>query len=244
MADSRTSSGLRRLGFAVAALLGVAAFGTLGAWQWSRGAQKEAMLAWQAAALVAPPVAVDAALAQDAARRVQGRATFRSPLLMLDGQRHEGVVGVRVYGVADIAGGSPVLTELGWLPLPGDRTLPAVAPPQGEVDIAGLLIAWPGQGLRAADNPWPAALREPVLLSYLDAAEIGTAFGVGIPRRVLKLDPSLPYGWARNLELLPNTLPPERHRGYAVQWFALAATVAIVYLVLTVRAARRRKLPQ
>jgi cytochrome oxidase assembly protein ShyY1 len=29
-----------------------------------------------------------------------------------------------------------------------------------------------------------------------------------------------------------------------VQWFALAATVAIVYLVLTVRAARRRKIPQ
>lgn len=244
MSNSRTSSGVRRLGFAAAALLGVAGFCTLGAWQWSRGAQKQAMLAGQAAALASPPVAIEGALAQDAVRRVEGRATFRSPLLLLDGQHRDGVVGVRVYGLADVANGPAVLAELGWLPLPGNRTLPAVAPPQGEVDVAGLLVAWPGPGLRAAATPWPATLSGPVLVNYLDADEIGAAFNTALPRRIVKLDPSLPYGWPRDLDLLPNTLPPERHRGYAVQWFALAATVAIVYLVLTVRAARRRKLPQ
>ena len=239
-------STLRRTGFALAALLGVAAFSTLGAWQWSRGAAKERMLAEQEVALAAAPVALDEALAGDdgVVRAVQGRARFRTPLLMLDGQRNEGVVGVRLYGLADAGNGTVVLADLGWLPLPGDRTLPAVVPPPGEVDVRGLLSPWPGQGLRAAANPWPAPLAGPVLLSYLDAGEIGKAFGVSLPPRVLRLAPALDYGWQRTLERLPNTLPPERHRGYAVQWFALAATVAIVYLVLTVRAARRRKLSQ
>jgi len=54
----------------------------------------------------------------------------------------------------------------------------------------------------------------------------------------LRLDPSMAIGYARDLELLPNTLPPDRHLGYAVQWFALAAAVLVIALVLTVR--RRR----
>ena len=33
----------------------------------------------------------------------------------------------------------------------------------------------------------------------------------------------------------PNTLTPERHLGYAVQWFGLALTVFVIAVVLTVR---------
>jgi cytochrome oxidase assembly protein ShyY1 len=59
--------------------------------------------------------------------------------------------------------------------------------------------------------------------------------------RVLRLDPALPGGYARDLELLPNTLPPSRHLGYAVQWFGLALTVLVVALVLEFRRHRRRR---
>jgi cytochrome oxidase assembly protein ShyY1 len=55
----------------------------------------------------------------------------------------------------------------------------------------------------------PAALAAQLKLPALDP-------------RLLRLDPALPLGYARDLELLPNTLPPERHRGYALQWFGLA----------------------
>ena len=40
---------------------------------------------------------------------------------------------------------------------------------------------------------------------------------------------------------LPNTLPPERHLGYAVQWFALALAVLVTALVLSFRTSRRSK---
>jgi len=40
--------------------------------------------------------------------------------------------------------------------------------------------------------------------------------------------------------VLANTLPPERHLGYAVQWFALSAAVLVIALLLTLRARRRR----
>ena len=39
----------------------------------------------------------------------------------------------------------------------------------------------------------------------------------------------------RDLDILANTLTPDRHLGYAVQWFGLAITVLVVALVLTLR---------
>lgn len=52
--------------------------------------------------------------------------------------------------------------------------------------------------------------------------------------------PALPVGYVRDLEMLPNTLPPARHLGYAVQWFGLAAAVLATAMLLTWRARRRR----
>ncbi|MGH8031146.1 MAG: SURF1 family cytochrome oxidase biogenesis protein, partial [Luteimonas sp.] len=53
--------------------------------------------------------------------------------------------------------------------------------------------------------------------------------------RVLKLDPASPLGYARDLDILPNTLPPERHLGYALQWFAMAAAVFAIAALLSFR---------
>ena len=59
--------------------------------------------------------------------------------------------------------------------------------------------------------------------------------GQALPQRLYA---ALPFGDERDLDLLPNTLPPQRHLGYAVQWFGLALTVLVVALVLEWR--RRR----
>jgi cytochrome oxidase assembly protein ShyY1 len=53
--------------------------------------------------------------------------------------------------------------------------------------------------------------------------------------RVLRLDPAVPLGHARDLDALPNTLPPERHRGYAVQWFGLAFATVVATVLLSLR---------
>ncbi|MCZ6992416.1 hypothetical protein OH407_24100, partial [Salmonella enterica] len=67
------------------------------------------------------------------------------------------------------------------------------------------------------------------LMTRVDLAAIADATGLSVPLapRVLRLDPALPIGYERDLALLANTLPPEKHRGYAVQWFALAAAVLV-----------------
>lgn len=233
---------LTRLLWAVVALVVAAGFASLGFWQYGRAGEKQRWLDGYAAALAAAPNRLADALTSPAPEvpiRTVGEVAFLdAPVLLLDNQQREGRVGVRAYALArNEASGVTVLVELGWLSLGTDRALPPVAVPDGVQSLDGVLLPWPGQGLRLAENPWEG---EPaVLLTYLDREEIGRKTGNTPYHGVLQPDPALALGYVRDAGTLPNTLPPERHRGYAVQWWGLAITVLAVYLILALR--RRTK---
>ena len=160
-----------------------------------------------------------------------------APAILLDNQQRDGRVGVRAYRLFVPTGAPPLLVELGWLPLPGDRSLPQVAPIHGDVDLRGLLLPPPSGGIASA-----VALKQPngeLLTIAMDAGNLASSLGEAkLPPRVLRLDPALPFGYARDFDVLPNTLSPSRHLGYAVQWFALAAAVFATATVLTFRKPR------
>lgn len=222
--------------WAIPALLLAAGFASLGFWQQGRGEQKREWLAAWESALTAAPVAIAQALdrTEDSPpMRVHGVLRFRaSPRMLLDNQQREGRIGVRAYALADAEGlSAPLLVELGWLPMDADRALPAFELPQSPQQISGVLVQMPGQGLKLGENPW-ATDDDPVLLTYLSPEEIQVAAGTAPLPGVLRPDPQLPLGFARDTVLLPNTLPPERHFGYAVQWWGLSAAVVVIYLVL------------
>src|SRR5690606_2080800 len=98
------------------------------------------------------------ALAADAARTrdydwAEGAGRFvDAPAVLLDNQQRDERPGVRVYRVFQPAnaGAAPLLVELGWLPLPGDRQLPDVPRPAGDMRLAGLLAPPPSHGILEA----------------------------------------------------------------------------------------------
>lgn len=241
---SRTSNGL--FGWALA-VLAMALFCSLGVWQLDRGKQKQAMLAQSQGVLAArKPLPLSAAAdpaRADAYDWAQGQGRFLDkPAVLLDNQTSEGRSGVRVYRVfqGDAAGTPPLLVELGWLPLPGDRTLPRIESFAATTQVAGLLAPPPSAGLAVAIVS-PQADGN-LLATSLDHAMLKSALKLPtLAPRVLRLDPALKVGYLRDLNILPNTLPPERHLGYAVQWFGLALAVLITALVLTMRRRRRRR---
>ena len=239
------------LAVAVAAL-----FARLGAWQLDRMHQKQAMLdAVHSTLLAKQPRPL--ALAADASRArdydwAAGEGRFLDvPAVLLDNQhmdsagREDVGAGVRAYRVFQpAAGGAPLLVELGWLPMPGNRALPPVPVPAGVHVVAGLLLPPPSAGLaRGAAMPQPDGML--LAISLQPAALRGPLHLAALAPRVLKLDPAqvLPAGappYVRDLDILPGTLPPERHLGYAVQWFGLAIAVLVTALVVTVRKSFRR----
>lgn len=233
------------LGWTLAALA-IALFCSLGAWQWGRAQQKEAMLA-ATAEVMAERRPQPLSIAADASRAraydwSAGAGEFvPGPAVLLDNQTRERQPGVRVYRAFQPAGSTmPLLVELGWLPVPGDRRMPEVALPAGPQRLAGLLAPPPSGGI-AGSGISPQSSGD-LLVIGMRADELAHALRLpALAPRVLKLDPALPLGYVRDLDILPNTLPPERHIGYAVQWFGLALAMLAMALVLTWHSRRKAR---
>lgn len=231
------------------AVLTIAAFVSLGQWQLSRMGQKQAMLDAVAVTLEArTPVSLSAAGDVARARDYDwsaGRGQFVDrPAFVLDNQIQAGVPGLRVYRLFAPDDAPPLLVDLGWTALVDRATrLPDAAIVRGDglfdrdLEVRGLLAPPPSPGLALGPALVPG---DAVLMTRIDMAAI--AAGVGLPTlppRVLRLDPALDIGYLRDLDVLPNTLTPDKHLGYAVQWFGLALAVLVIALVLTFRTRRR-----
>src|SRR3546814_13296988 len=93
------------------------------------------------------------------------------------------------------------------------------------MQVAGLRAPPPSHGILAAVVAEQPAGQ--LLATGLDAPALREQLQQpALAPRVLRLDPAAPLGYARDLDVLPNTLPPERHLGSALPWFALALAVA------------------
>lgn len=222
----------------------MALFASLGRWQLERMHQKQALLA-QSQRVLSERNALALSAAADPLRReaydwAAGEGVFAdAPAVLLDNQQREGRQGVRAYRLFRPAAGEPLLVELGWLPIGGDRRMPAIARPRGTLRLEGLLLPPPSAGIVSgtpqaqASGAWLATAIDMVALRRALRAP-------AIAPRILRPDPAQTIGYARDLDILPNTLPPERHLGYAVQWFALTAAVLATALVLTFRKKKTR----
>ena len=224
------------------AVLAMVLFGSLSVWQSHRADEKRAMLDAASEVLTtrqAQPLlaAFDAGRARDY-DWARGRGQFLAkPPLLLDNQLRDGRAGIRVYRLFRPDAGGELLVDLGWLPLAGNRALPAIPPPSdATIDLRGLLAPPPSSGLALGMSM--AREGDVWLLTRIDPADIKSAVGdpmQALAPRVLRLDPALPLGYTRDLELLANTLPPAKHRAYSWQWFALLLAVLVTALVLTFR---------
>lgn len=234
---------MKRLRWWLLAIAVAGAFGMLGVWQLGRAQQKRAMLA-EAQATIAQRHAIALAAAFDPARAAAydwaaGAGRFLpSPAVLLDSQVHAGQAGVRVYRAFLPDGATqPLLVDFGWLPVLDRHHMPTLPAPELR-DVRGLLMPLPSHGLMA-----PVATRLPdgdVLATALSAKGLPAMLGQSsFAPRVLRLDPELRVGGERDLDVLPNTMPPERHIAYAVQWFAMAAAVLILAFLLNRRTRRR-----
>lgn len=232
----------RLLGWSVALLL-AAAFAALGHWQLQRMHAKQALLERSAQARTRLLPLALALRSGTVPAWVEGRGRFLPERLLLDNQTRAGQVGLRVYQPVLVEGvAAPLLVDLGWLPWPGDRRLPAMPVLDGTVALRGLLVPPPSAGVALGPAMAPAGPSRTWLATRIAPGEVAAALGRrDISPQVLRLDPALPLGFARDLELLPNTLPPARHLAYAVQWFGLALAVLVTAALLEWRARQRRR---
>lgn len=221
----------------VLTLAGMALFARLGFWQLDRAEQKQELLA-QYEAGQRTQIAITSENADTLARyqrvSVAGRYDPTHQILLDNMPSHAGRPGFRVLTPMQSPAGW-LLVDRGWLPLGATRSeLPDVSVNAAERNITGTLDALPRAGITldsaliAANAPWPR------VLSFPKQADLEQQLGLKLIPGVLLLDPSHPDGYERIWEAHLG-FRPERHIGYAVQWFALAAAAALIFILLGFR---------
>lgn len=200
-------------------------------WQLSRAAEKTGQLA-RLAQLQADGAVTPAQLAQLAAADIdgvplKGQANWLAPYVwLLDNQIVNGRVGYDVIVPVQAAGmARPLLVNLGWLAGADSReTLPQFDM-ASEVELDGLLRTKVDGLMLLGQNAEDHGLW-PMRIQQIDYAELALQSG-------LELYPAVLYQQqASNFipHYQPVVLSPEKHRGYALQWFLLAVAVVGVAL--------------
>lgn len=200
----------------------------LGVWQWGRGVDKRELLAVYTARSEALPLTAVAlqAVADPAFRAVRLRGHFDADhSVLLDNSVRDGSAGVELLQpFEDQVSGLWWLVNRGWLPWPDRRTPPVFSTPRQTLEVEATVYV-PGATFQLHADPaggdWPR------LLTAVSAAALWPALGregYGFEVRMRDGPGAYRLGWPAV------AMGPEKHFGYAVQWFAMAAALTLLYL--------------
>ncbi len=218
---------------AVAALLMLALLVSAGFWQLRRAEVKQATLVERVyrgdkePLLLEPGMAASATLEGLRQRRASAAGSYRTDIqYLLDNRTHKQVAGYHVLTPFRLQGSElHLLINRGWLPVgPDRRRLPDIAIGGQAVLERGIIAAPPASGLTLGatgydDQGWP------LVVQNVDLARIQEQLGSPLLPFVLRLSPDSEHGYLRDWRVRTG-LTPERHMGYAVQWFAMAVVLA------------------
>jgi surfeit locus 1 family protein len=226
----------------LATLLVAAAGIMLGNWQTRRGDMKEALQARLDARAKAAPLVLGATSmvptldeAEFRRVRVHGHYLAQWPVY-LDNRPHDGQPGFVVLMPLELADTSRVVwVARGWAPRDmRDRAkLPVYPTPSGDVTVEGIAVARMGSFLQIG-QPQPVrsgGIAQNVTLAQLEQAQGSHTLPFFIQQHGAAGD-TLVRDWPAP------SLGVEKHRGYALQWYGLAATAIVFYIVTGFR---RRK---
>jgi len=215
----------------------LSAFVALGWWQLGRARQKQAMI--ESFTRGTHSQAIPDGGSTDGLPRYQqvtlhGRYDPLHQVLLDNMPSSTGQPGYRVLTPLVRTGSTRLLlVDRGWVPVGANREkLPLVAVADDERETGGRLDGLPVPGIRvgtagvAGDHHWPRVLNFPT------QADLELVLGQPVEPRIVLLDATRPDGYERVWRPALG-FPPERHLGYAVQWFALALVAVIIFISLS-----------
>lgn len=213
----------------------------LGFWQLAREEEKLVLQeSWRARQAELPVPLQQLDLAGDLQyRQVELDGEYdNAHIFLLDNRIHEGRVGYEVVQPFALAAGGFAFVNRGWVPQDGDRSrLPLPPVVTGRQRLRASVYVPVGEALVLGDIA-PGA-EWPKLIQTLEPAELAGLAGLA-PDAVLfpysvRLAEATPGVLVRNWTVISTS--PEKHRGYAVQWFAMATALVLLYLYYSTRIA-------
>lgn len=150
--------------------------------------------------------------------------------LLLDNKVRHHRAGYEVVTPLRLAEGIHVLVNRGWVEAPPSRDqLPDIATPSGRVRVEGVLLARLPQPLALEES------RKGRVRQRLDLRQFAAESRLPLQAFVIEQHSALADGLLR--EWPRPDAGVEKHQGYALQWYSLAALAIVLLIVLSFRKA-------
>lgn len=207
---------------------------SLGFWQLNRGEQKD-----QRASLFEKRTAIDlrrlrdAPLPQEVGKllwtRIEAPGQYLKERVFLDNRTKKSRAGYDVFAPFQTDNGPLFLVCLGWVPSDGERSrLPIIPPMEQEEKVLGLLSEVPFSGLDfgKAGSKLESMGGANYRIQKLDLDVLAEDFGEGIFPLILYSESI----WPGLMSNIPNfdANVAHKHYAYALQWFTMAAILALI----------------
>lgn len=213
---------------------------SLGVWQLNRMSEKQTRLDSIAQKTTTAPMhPLDVPMQWEDVRDVpvQFTGTLQANrVLLVDNQIYQGKPGYDVI-VPVVTRGQQLLVNLGWIAAPRFRKeLPQLTLTSDTIFIKGVTS-------QAALNPLIQETQTrfnqfPVVIQQLDISLINQQWSTAMPDLVVTRLSSQPDIQQLVAEWQPVVMPPEKHLGYAVQWFGLAIAALVISVSVLIRRAK------
>ena len=201
---------------------------SLGLWQLDRADQKRVLLAEYMEQKNASPLLVSSELIKSAERPVSIRpyrlaGHYKGKSILLDNKIRHGVVGYDVYSPFYLEEQVFILVNRGWVAAPRLRSeLPTLVTPEGLSEITGYFYQPDGEVPVLSDYDTAPLDDRPRRLQRVEWKSINTWYpGELWSQTEFRLQDSSQSGSYDVLWQI-TTMLPEKHDGYAFQWFSLA----------------------
>ena len=165
--------------------------------------------------------------------QVSGRYNSKK-LIFIDNKIYQGKTGVYVLTPFKLKNSEySVLVNRGWVPMGFDRSLlPKVKTPQGELKLNGKIKIITEKPFTVG-NQFQSNEGWPALMQWINIEEIEKKSALKLLPYIFLLNDKEQSGFVRNWK--PVVMQPEKSTSYAVQWFALALALTIIYIVVNLK---------
>jgi len=203
----------------------------LGWWQLLRAEEKKQLLQSQAALAKQPPVRWRSGLLLPKQFQPLTVSGIYLPFtLLMDNQHYQHQFGYQVLTPLILSDNSLLLIDRGWVPGDNSRQqFPHITNPRTKISLSGQAY-FPSAKVFLLGAPVEKKTESMMIIERIDTQLFSQLLHKTVYPFIIRLNPNEADGFIREWPVV--SMPPERHYAYALQWFAMAFVVLILFIGL------------
>ena len=206
-------------------------FCKLGAWQLHRAKEKRTIVAHVAHyAAKAPRAWQPPDNLPNPYEKIRVSGHFTTDLFFLDNQHHHHQLGYHVISPLVLTNQHVIMVDRGWVKaMPSREIMPSISTPTQTIFLSGEAY-YPSKNQWVLGQSIEKKQAHTTIVELINVKLFSIFLHKDVYPFIIRLDNQSAHGFRR--EWTSINMPPQRHEGYAFQWFMMAFTVLILFITL------------